>query len=75
MSAIAATSDSAPTDLARRVAGLLNLYRLLVPTVLVGAVLLLVSLWYRPNPGAILIEVIWAAIALAALARLLLRRS
>jgi two-component system sensor histidine kinase PilS (NtrC family) len=40
MSAIAATSDSAPTDLARRVAGLLNLYRLLVPTVLVGAVLL-----------------------------------
>jgi hypothetical protein len=41
---------------------------------LAGAVLLLVSLWYRPNPGAILIEVIWAAIALAALARLLLRR-
>ena len=39
-----------------------------------GAGLLLVSLWFRPNPGAILIEVIWAAIALLALARLLRRR-
>ena len=38
---------------------------------LVGAALLLVSLWFRPNPGAILIEVIWAAIALTALVRLL----
>lgn len=41
---------------------------------LVGAALLLVSLWFRPNPGAILIEVIWAAIALMALLRLLRRR-
>ena len=41
---------------------------------LAGAALLLFSLWFRPNPGAILIEVIWAAIALTALVRLLLRR-
>ena len=41
---------------------------------LVGAALLLVSLWFRPNPGAILIEVIWAAIALMSLVRLLRRR-
>jgi hypothetical protein len=40
---------------------------------LVGSALLLLSLWSRPNPGAILIEVIWAAIALTALARLLRR--
>ncbi len=39
-----------------------------------GAALLLYSLWFRPNPGAVLIEVIWAAIALLALARLLRRR-
>lgn len=42
---------------------------------LVGSALLLVSLWFRPNPGAILIEVIWAAIALMALARILRRRT
>ena len=42
---------------------------------LVGAALLLVSLWFRPNPGAILIEAIWATIALAALLRLLYRRA
>ena len=41
---------------------------------LAGAALLLFSLWFRPNPGAILIEVIWSAIALMALARLALRR-
>ncbi len=38
---------------------------------LAGAALLLVSLWFRPNPGAILIEVIWAGIALMALVRVL----
>lgn len=41
---------------------------------LVGAALLLYSLWHRPNPGAILIEVIWAAIALLAIARIARRR-
>ncbi len=42
---------------------------------LFGSALLLVSLWFRPNPGAILIEVIWAAIALTALVRILRRRA
>ncbi len=36
-----------------------------------GSALLLVSLWFNPNHGAILIEVIWAAIALTAIVRLL----
>ena len=40
MPATAATLDPAPADLARRVTGWLNLYRVLVPVVLVGAVLL-----------------------------------
>jgi len=39
-----------------------------------GAILLLISLWFRPNPGAILIEVLWLAIAGFAIARALLRR-
>ena len=39
-----------------------------------GAILLLISLWFRPNPGAILIELLWLAIALAAIARILKRR-
>ena len=38
-------------------------------TNLVGAVLILVSLWFRPNAGAILIELLWILIALSALAR------
>ena len=37
-----------------------------------GAILLLISLWFRPNPGAILIEVLWLAIAGFAIARALL---
>ena len=41
---------------------------------LVGAGLILWSLWYRPNAGAILIEVMWIAIAVMALARWALRR-
>ena len=41
---------------------------------LTGAVLILWSLWYRPNAGAIVIEVLWVAIALNALARHLLSR-
>ncbi|MDG1209452.1 MAG: hypothetical protein P8Q48_15540 [Paracoccaceae bacterium] len=39
-----------------------------------GAVLLLTSLYYRPNLGAIMIEVLWVAIALIAIARIYLRR-
>ncbi len=34
---------------------------------LVGAVLILVSLYVRPNVGAIIIEVLWLAIAIYAL--------
>jgi hypothetical protein len=37
-----------------------------------GAILLLISLWFRPNPGAIVIEVLWLAIAAFAIARALL---
>lgn len=32
-----------------------------------GALLILFSLWYRPNAGAILIEVLWVGIAISAL--------
>ena len=39
-----------------------------------GAILLLISLYYRPNPGAILIEAIWLGIAVLAIGRILLRR-
>ena len=39
-----------------------------------GAVLLLISLYFRPNPGAILIEAVWLVIALGAIARILRRR-
>lgn len=39
-----------------------------------GACLLLFSLWFRPNPGAILIEAIWLVIALGAILRILARR-
>ena len=31
---------------------------------LLGAVLILYSLYYRPNPGAIVIEVIWVYVAI-----------
>lgn len=34
---------------------------------LAGSGLLLVSLYFKPNPGAILIEVLWAAIAMTAI--------
>jgi hypothetical protein len=39
-----------------------------------GSILLLISLYYRPNPGAIVIEVLWLAIAGFAIVRALLRR-
>ncbi len=41
---------------------------------LAGAVFILISLYWRPNAGAILIEVLWVIIALYALARYFLRR-
>ena len=41
---------------------------------LAGACLILWSLWFRPNAGAILIEVLWILIAIAALARWAVRR-
>ena len=41
---------------------------------LLGAGLILWSLWYRPNAGAILIEVLWILIAIAALLRWASRR-
>jgi len=40
---------------------------------LIGAALILWSLWYRPNAGAILIEVLWVGIALTALLRYIFR--
>lgn len=39
-----------------------------------GASLLLLSLYFRPNPGAILIEAIWLLIALVAIIRILGKR-
>jgi hypothetical protein len=39
-----------------------------------GSALLLISLWFRPNPGAIVIEVLWLAIAGFAICRALLKR-
>ncbi len=39
-----------------------------------GAILILVSLYYRPNAGAILIELLWVLIALFALANYWLGR-
>ena len=41
---------------------------------LVGAVFILTSLYFRPNAGAILIEVLWVTIALYALFRYWRRR-
>lgn len=43
-------------------------------TNLAGAGLILWSLWYRPNAGAILIEVLWVLIAMSALIRWMMRR-
>jgi len=47
-------------DAERPAFNLLNLF---------GAALILWSLWFRPNAGAILIEVLWIFIAITALAR------
>jgi hypothetical protein len=39
-----------------------------------GAILLLVSLYFRPNPGAVLIEAFWLAIAGMGIGRAFLKR-
>lgn len=39
----------------------------------VGAVLILISLYFRPNPASIVIEVFWLAISLTGMARTLLK--
>ncbi len=41
---------------------------------LLGALFILVSLYYRPNAGAIMIEVLWVAIAVYALAKYMIKR-
>ena len=41
---------------------------------LAGAVMILASLYYRPNAGAILIEVLWIAIAVWAMTSYWLKR-
>ena len=41
---------------------------------LVGAIMVLLSLYYRPNAGAIIIEVLWVGIAVFALASYWLKR-
>ena len=41
---------------------------------LTGALFILASLWYRPNAGAIMIEVLWVCIAVYALIRWFLFR-
>ncbi|MCY3996994.1 MAG: hypothetical protein OXF07_12710 [Rhodobacter sp.] len=41
---------------------------------LTGAAFILISLYWRPNVGAILVEALWIMIALQALARYFLRR-
>ena len=41
---------------------------------LLGAAMILLSLWFRPNAGAIMIEVLWVLIALSALLRWAMRR-
>ena len=41
---------------------------------LAGAVFILFSLYFRPNPGAIMIEVLWVGIAVWSLATYWLRR-
>ncbi|MEM7440960.1 MAG: hypothetical protein AAF393_15280 [Pseudomonadota bacterium] len=42
---------------------------------LLGAVMILFSLWFRPNAGAIMIEVLWIGIAVYSLAKFYRRRS
>ena len=40
---------------------------------LTGAIFVLTSLYFRPNPGAIIIEILWALIALSALAAIVFK--
>ncbi len=73
MPASAATAPLAPTDLARRVAGWLNVYRLLVPTVLLG-VLVFTKTPYLPVTHPILFVVTCAGYFTAALALMIRQR-
>jgi hypothetical protein len=41
---------------------------------LVGSILILFSLWFRPNPGAIMIEFLWASIAILTLTTIYIRK-
>jgi hypothetical protein len=41
---------------------------------LAGGLMMLLSLWFRPNPGAILFEVVWVLIAVLSLVRYWLAR-
>lgn len=41
---------------------------------LAGALMILLSLYYRPNPGAIVIELLWVGIAVTALAGMMFRK-
>ena len=41
----------------------------------IGAILILYSLYFRPNPASIVIEVFWLLISLVGLARALSRRN
>jgi two-component system sensor histidine kinase PilS (NtrC family) len=73
MPASAATAPPAPTDLARRVAGWLNVYRLLVPTVLLG-VLVFTKTPYLPVTHPTLFVVTCAGYFAAALALMIRQR-
>ena len=42
---------------------------------LTGALMVLFSLWFKPNAGAIMIEVLWVAIALFALGKMALGKT
>ena len=42
---------------------------------LLGAAMVLVSLYFRPNLGAIVVEAVWLVVAAAAICRALLKRT
>ena len=41
----------------------------------IGALMILVSLYYRPNPPSVVIEFFWLAISIVGLARVLLKKN
>ena len=55
--------------------GRMDVTRPLYPAVNgVGAAMILVSLWFRPNPPSVVIELFWLLISVVGLARSLLRK-